>query len=155
MALLCRLLFALYFFHLISICRHRRRLFPPILLKKRPTPTDSPLGVQVRYLTQAITPAQYDFAAMQWPELCPLRYLGDRRSGHELLAQFEADAADAAAVAGDAVGDERGGSSGGSARIAEMTEVVRELAAFLATSRGAALTQDEWYAAIKRAALNR
>ena len=39
---------------------------------------------QARYLTQAVTPDEYDAAAARSPEMCPLRYLGDTRSGRQV-----------------------------------------------------------------------
>ena len=56
---------------------------------------------QVRLLARTISPAEYDNAVGRWPELCPLYYMGDRRSGQELLDGFEADAGDACAVSSD------------------------------------------------------
>jgi hypothetical protein len=47
----------------------------------------------VRFLTRLISPADYDDATRRRPELCPLFYMGDRRSGQELLNGFDTDAA--------------------------------------------------------------
>jgi hypothetical protein len=47
----------------------------------------------VRYLTRTVTPDEYDAAARRAPETCPMYYMGDRRTGRQLLADFEADAA--------------------------------------------------------------
>jgi hypothetical protein len=55
----------------------------------------------VRYLTRLVSPADYDDATRRRPELCPLFYMGDRRSGQELLDCFDTDAAvSIAALAG-------------------------------------------------------
>ena len=49
--------------------------------------------MQVRYLTRIITAEDYDAAARLRPETCPMHYMGDRRTGRQLLADFPADAA--------------------------------------------------------------
>ena len=41
--------------------------------------------MQARYLTRAVAPDEYDAAAARSPEMCPLRYLGDTRSGRQVL----------------------------------------------------------------------
>ena len=51
------------------------------------------LFFQARWTFREITPDEYDRAAQHRPELCPLRALGDPRSGRELLADFDADCA--------------------------------------------------------------
>lgn len=47
----------------------------------------------MRYLTRIVTPDDYDTAVRLQPETCPMHYMGDRRSGHRLLAEADADAA--------------------------------------------------------------
>ena len=48
---------------------------------------------QVRYLTRVVTPDDYDTAVSLQPETCPMHYMGDRRTGRQLLAEADADAA--------------------------------------------------------------
>ncbi len=48
---------------------------------------------QVRYLTRIVTPDDYDTAVHLQPETCPMHYMGDRRTGRQLLADADADAA--------------------------------------------------------------
>jgi hypothetical protein len=38
-------------------------------------------------------PSEYDTAVRQHPETCPMYYMGDHRTGHQLLAEANADAA--------------------------------------------------------------
>jgi hypothetical protein len=47
----------------------------------------------VRYLTRVVTPEEYDEAVRRVPEMCPMYYMGDRRTGRQLLNDFDADAA--------------------------------------------------------------
>ncbi len=47
----------------------------------------------MRYLTRIVTPDDYDTAVRLQPETCPMHYMGDRRTGHKLLAEADADAA--------------------------------------------------------------
>jgi hypothetical protein len=47
----------------------------------------------VRYLTRVVTPEEYDEAVRRVPEMCPMYYMGDRRTGRQLLDDFDADAA--------------------------------------------------------------
>jgi hypothetical protein len=73
-------------------------------------------GVQVRYLTRVVTPEEYDEAVRRVPEMCPMYYMGDRRTGRQLLDDFDADAASpspcatAAPVPSSPVLDRDGGS---------------------------------------------
>ena len=63
-------------------------------LKRAPPPIPSPphhSRAQARWAVREIDPDEYDAAAHRWPEHCPLRALGDGRSGRELLAGFPAD----------------------------------------------------------------
>jgi hypothetical protein len=73
----------------------------------------------VRYLTRIVTPEDYDAAVRLRPETCPMYYMGDRRTGRQLLADFDADAAvSVAALASELArrgveGGVEGGGSGG------------------------------------------
>lgn len=48
---------------------------------------------QVTTLVKGISPDEYDAAAARTPALCPLRVMGDFRSGRELLADVARDRA--------------------------------------------------------------
>jgi hypothetical protein len=47
----------------------------------------------VRYRLREIGPEAYDSAARLRPETCPMHYMGDRRTGGQLLRDAPADAA--------------------------------------------------------------
>ncbi len=55
-----------------------------------PPPAPQRRAAQVRYLTRTVTPGE---AVRRAPETCPMYYMGDRRTGRQLLDDFEADAA--------------------------------------------------------------
>jgi hypothetical protein len=46
----------------------------------------------VRYRLREIGPETYDAAARLRPETCPMHYMGDRRTGRQLLRDVPADA---------------------------------------------------------------
>ena len=75
----------------------------------------------MRYLTRIITPEDYDAAVRLRPETCPMHYMGDRRTGRQLLADFRADAAVSVAALAQhlavaaAAGSESGSESGADA----------------------------------------
>jgi hypothetical protein len=50
-------------------------------------------ALQVRHLLREIGPEAYDAAARLRPETCPMYYMGDRRTGCQLLQDAAADAA--------------------------------------------------------------
>ena len=111
----------------------------------------------MRYLARAVTADEYDVAVQRWPEMCPLYYMGDRRTGQQLLDDFDSDAGVSVSVAlspaSPAMSDEEG-SDGVQERRAGLLErigtVVTELAAFLASTEPAALSYAAWARAVRK-----
>ena len=111
----------------------------------------------MRYLARAVSAEEYDVAVQRWPEMCPLYYMGDRRTGQQLLDDFDSDAGVSVSVALSpacpaAMSDEEG-SDGVQERRAGLLErigtVVTELAAFLASTEPAALSYAAWARAVR------
>ena len=124
----------------------------------------------MRYLTRVVTAEEYDEAVRRVPEMCPLYYMGDRRTGRQLLADFDADAAAAAALSRPASPAslpsprgsasppstpssalECGGGGGGcgwGGRLERIAAVVSGLAAGLAAAP--AVTWDTWVQGVRR-----
>jgi hypothetical protein len=72
--------------------------YPPAPAHFSPPPPSPPiqqysLASQVRYLTRIVTPDDYDMAVRLRPETCPMYYMGDRRTGRQLLDEADTDAA--------------------------------------------------------------
>ena len=119
---------------------------------------------QVRFLTRIVTPDDYDAAARLRPETCPMYYMGDRRTGRQLLADFDADAAvtvaalarhltrtNAGAAGDDAIA--RGGymrACGGRGLLEGMAAAVGRLAEFLAAAEGRGVNYDAWARAVRK-----
>ena len=118
---------------------------------------------QVRFLTRIVTPDDCDAAARLRPETCPMYYMGDRRTGRQLLADFDADAAVTVAAlarhlaetAAGAAGDDaiaRGGymrACGGRGLLEGMAAAVGRLAEFLAAAEGHGVNYDAWARAVR------
>ena len=104
-----------------------------------------------------VTAAEYDEAAARWPEMCPLYYMGDRRSGQQLLDDFDADALEphsafTPATPGSASGCESdaGMVEGGRAWLLErMAAVVTELAGFLSAAGPGSVSGEGWAHAVR------
>ena len=117
----------------------------------------------MRYLTRVVSPDDYDAAARLRPETCPMHYMGDRRTGRQLLADFDADAAVTVAalarhlaeIAAGAAGDDaiaRGGymrACGGRGLLEGMAAAVGRLAEFLARAGPGGATADAWARAVR------
>ena len=117
----------------------------------------------MRYLTRVVSPDDYDAAARLRPETCPMHYMGDRRTGRQLLADFDADAAVTVAAlarhlaetAAGAAGDEaiaRGGymrACGGRGLLEGMASAVGRLAEWLAATGECGLSCDAWALAVR------
>jgi hypothetical protein len=119
----------------------------------------------VRYLTRVVTPEDYDAAARLQPETCPLYYMGDRRSGHQLLADAIADDAitvasfaghlKVASTAGGGGGDPVIGNSGygracgGRGLLEGIAMAVGRLASFIDTAGSACAEYDAWARAVR------
>ena len=122
----------------------------------------------MRYLTRTVTPDEYDEAVRRAPETCPMYYMGDRRTGRQLLDDFEADAASPSPCASPAASPSspapsRGGggcgdvdtlpasvqpaSGGGLGRLDRIAAVVSALAAHLAAAP--AVTWDTWVRGVR------
>ena len=112
---------------------------------------------QVRYLTRVVTPEEYDAAVQRWPEMCPLYYMGDRRSGQQLLDDFDSDAGVSVAAALSPaspapMSDAGRGGAGEGGLLAQAAAAVTELAAFLASAEPAGVTYAGWARAVRRCA---
>ena len=121
---------------------------------------------QVRFLTRIVTPDDCDAAARLRPETCPMYYMGDRRTGRQLLADFDADAVVTVAAlalhiagAGDGAGHPagaggiaRGGymrACGGRGLLEGMAAAVGRLAEVLAAAEGRGVNYDAWARAVR------
>ncbi len=67
----------------------------------------------MRYLTRIVSPDDYDDAVRLHPETCPMHYMGDRRTGRQLLHDFDADAAMSVAALARHLSRGRGEGGGG------------------------------------------
>ncbi len=121
----------------------------------------------MRYLTRVVTPEDYDAAVRLRPETCPMFYMGDRRTGRQLLADADADAAvtvaalarllaaaagDAAAAAAAGGGIAEGGymrACGGRGLLEGIATAVGQLAAFLEAAGPAGVCYDAWARAVR------
>ena len=102
-----------------------------------------------------MTPEEYDEATARWPEMCPLYYMGDRRTGRQLLDGLDADAAEPleAPAPADLAAAAADGAAGGGRRawlLERMAGVVTRLAGFLAAAEPATVTADDWERAVRR-----
>ena len=109
---------------------------------------------QVRYLTRVVTPEEYDAAVQRWPEMCPLYYMGDRRSGQQLLDDFDSDAGVSVAAALSPaspapMSDDGRGGAGDGGQLEQMAAAVTELAAFLTSSYSAGVSYAGWARAVR------
>ena len=125
--------------------------------------TEPPTTAQVRCLTRVLTPDDYDAAARLRPETCPMYYMGDRRTGRQLLADLDADAAvtvaalarhlaqTAAGAAGDDAVARSGymGAYGGRGLLEGMAGAVGRLVEFLAQAGPGGATADAWARAVR------
>ena len=119
----------------------------------------------MRYLTRVVTPEDYDTAARLRPETCPLHYMGDRRSGNQLLADAVDDDAitvatfarhlEVAATAGGGGGDPAirrsgyGRACGGRGLLEGIATAAGGLASFLDAAGPAGADCDAWARAVR------
>ncbi len=122
----------------------------------------------MRYLTRIVTPDDYDTAVRLRPETCPMYYMGDRRTGRQLLDEADADAAITVATLArhlEAIGgcEDMGGESfdpgvgcsgymracGGRGLLEGIARAVCGLAVFLESAGPASVGYDAWVRAVR------
>ena len=127
----------------------------------------------MRYRLREIGPEAYDAAARLRPETCPMHYMGDRRTGRQLLRDATADAAaPVAALArrfplgdpdpagrpgpggggcgeGEAGGGGYGGACGGRGLLYGMAAAVERLTGVLASAGPEGLGPESWARAVR------
>ncbi len=116
----------------------------------------------MRHLTRVVTPEDYDAAVRLRPETCPMYYMGDRRTGRQLLADADSDTAVSVAAlarylaagapfpAGDIATGGYVRACGGRGLLEGIATAVGRLAAVLEAAGPAGVGYDAWARAVRR-----